>query len=434
MRKILVAGAGHGGLTAGIMLSKQGYDVTVLEAVERKNMGWDWHDMMVLSVFDEAGMERLDKKYILPAVPMSYYSPDKKGRIATPVTSNPDLVYIDRKGLCEHLLAEAEKAGVKLLFGVKVLNAVVENKRVVGVVAEKNGKKKRYAGDLIIDAAGMDSPVRKSLPQVCGIQNIIPDSQTFFVYRAYFERPEGLEDKDPYGIYLFHCKNKGMDWAIVDDDFVDLLIGSFGHTDDDIINTALRDFKEEFHLEGKKIIRGGVIGKIPLRNTLPKFVCDGYAAVGDSAAMTEPMSGSGITLSMIAGKMLAERVLEIGDGDYSTENLWKYEYGYLKNHGMRYMGDENLKNTLKKLSADDINYFINVGLIGEAELNSGGIKINSIGEAMDKLKKFAPRAYVLPTLSNIVFKNAAADEVKKLLPEEYDEVKFLLWQKKYNNI
>lgn len=434
MRKILVAGAGHGGITAGIMLAKKGYDVTVLEACERKNMGWDWHDMMVLTAFDEAGIDRPDEKYILPAIPMSYYSPDKRGRIATPVTTNPDLIYIDRKGLSAHLIAEAEKSGVKLLFGVKVLNAIVENGRVTGVAAEKKGKRTRYEADLVIDAAGMDSPVRRSLPQICGVQNIIPDSQTFFVYRAYFERPAGLEDKDPYGIYLFHCRNKGMDWVIVDENFVDVLIGSFGHIDEDIINAALADFAEEFHLENKTPIRGGVVGKIPLRNTLPKFVWNGYAAAGDSAAMTEPMSGSGITLSMSAGRLLAERVIELGDADYSTENLWKYEYDYLKTYGMRYMGDENLKNTLKLLSADDINYFINTGVIGEAELKSGGIKISSVSEAFDKLAKFAPKTYVLPKLSNIVTKNASADKVKKLLPEEYDEEKFLEWQKKYDRI
>ena len=434
MRKILVAGAGHGGIVAGIILARKGYDVTVLEAGQRKDMGWDWHDMMVLSVFDDAGIDRIPAEYILPAIPMSYYSPDKKGRIATPVTTNPDLVYIDRKGLSKHLLDEAEKSGVKLKFGVKVLCSVVNNGRVTGVVADNGKKKERYEADLVIDAAGMDSPVRKSLPQLCGIQNIIPDSQTFFVYRAYFERPEGLEDKDPYGVYLFHCKNKGMDWAIVDENFVDLLIGSFGFIDDTVINNALEDFKEEFHLEGKKLIRGGVIGKIPLRNTLSKFVCDGYAAVGDSAAMTEPMSGSGITLSMAAGIQLAQRILEIGDGDFSTENLWKYEYEYLTKNGMRYMGDENLKNTLKLLSADDINYFINNGIIGEAELRSGGIQIKDASDAIDKIRKFIPKAYVLPTLSKILTKNNAAAKVKKLLPETYDEEKFLQWQKEYNKI
>ena len=434
MRNILIAGAGHGGLVAGSILARQGYDVTVLEAGKREEMGWDWHDMMVLSVFDDAGMERLPEKYILPAIPMSYYSPDKKGRIVTPVNANPDLVYVDRKGLSAHLLGQAEKNGVKLKFGVKVLCSVVENGRVVGVVAENGKKKVRYEADLVIDAAGMDSPVRKSLPQVCGVQNIIPDSQTFFVYRAYFERPEGLEDKDPYGVYLFHCGNKGMDWAIVDENFVDLLIGSFGRIDDTIINNALADFKEEFHLQGKKIIRGGVIGKIPLRSTLPKFVCDGYAAVGDSAAMTEPMSGSGITLSMEAGIQLAECVLHIGDGDFSTENLWEYEYNYLKTNGLRYLGDENLKNTLRLLSADDIDYFINNGIIGEAELKSGGIQIKDASDAINKIMKFIPKANVLPKLSSILIKNNVAAEVKKLLPEHYDEEKFLAWQKKYNKI
>ena len=39
---------------------------------------------------------------------------------------------------------------------------------------------------------------------------------------------------------------------------------------------------------------------------LPMIVADGYAAVGDSAAMTIPLNGSGINLSMNAGKLLAD--------------------------------------------------------------------------------------------------------------------------------
>ena len=35
MKKIIVAGAGHGGLTAAFMLAEQGYDVTVFEAKKR---------------------------------------------------------------------------------------------------------------------------------------------------------------------------------------------------------------------------------------------------------------------------------------------------------------------------------------------------------------------------------------------------------------
>ena len=58
MKKILVAGAGHGGLTAAINLAEKGYDVTVIEAKDRDSIGHDWHDSMNMSAFDMSGVPR----------------------------------------------------------------------------------------------------------------------------------------------------------------------------------------------------------------------------------------------------------------------------------------------------------------------------------------------------------------------------------------
>ena len=45
MKKILVAGAGHGGLVAAAILAKQGYDVTVYEAKKKEDLG---HALIIL--------------------------------------------------------------------------------------------------------------------------------------------------------------------------------------------------------------------------------------------------------------------------------------------------------------------------------------------------------------------------------------------------
>ena len=95
-------------------------------------------------------------------------------------------------------------------------------------------------------------------------------------------------------------------------------------------------------------------GTIPLRRTLAVYVANGYAAVGDSAAMTEPMSGSGITLSMKAGKILADVVIEAGDADLTVDRLWPYEYRYAREMGDRFVGDDLLIHLVLSLTADDI--------------------------------------------------------------------------------
>lgn len=43
-KKIVVAGAGHGGVIAAAKLAKEGFDVTVYEKKKRENIGHDWED------------------------------------------------------------------------------------------------------------------------------------------------------------------------------------------------------------------------------------------------------------------------------------------------------------------------------------------------------------------------------------------------------
>ena len=58
-KKIIVAGAGHGGITCGALLAKNGYDVTVYERNTEDNMGHDWTDIFDPKAFKAVGMDML---------------------------------------------------------------------------------------------------------------------------------------------------------------------------------------------------------------------------------------------------------------------------------------------------------------------------------------------------------------------------------------
>ena len=75
MKKIIVAGAGHGGLTASIHLASKGYDVTVIEAGEREKMGHDWHDSLDFSAFDDAGIPRPSEDMYTFNIPTAFTNP-----------------------------------------------------------------------------------------------------------------------------------------------------------------------------------------------------------------------------------------------------------------------------------------------------------------------------------------------------------------------
>lgn len=51
--KILVAGAGHGGLAAAALLAKDGHCVTVFEKNTRGSVGYDWEDRFTFSLLSD---------------------------------------------------------------------------------------------------------------------------------------------------------------------------------------------------------------------------------------------------------------------------------------------------------------------------------------------------------------------------------------------
>ena len=57
-RKIIVAGGGHGGITAGMLLAQNGFDVTVYEKNSRDSMGHDWTDIFDKKAFAAVGASR----------------------------------------------------------------------------------------------------------------------------------------------------------------------------------------------------------------------------------------------------------------------------------------------------------------------------------------------------------------------------------------
>ena len=54
--KIIVAGAGHGGIAAAAILAQNGYDVTVYERGKEGTLGYDWTDIFAPGALKIAGI------------------------------------------------------------------------------------------------------------------------------------------------------------------------------------------------------------------------------------------------------------------------------------------------------------------------------------------------------------------------------------------
>ena len=102
MKRILVAGAGHGGLTAAYNLSKAGYDVTVIESKKRENLGYDWHDALEMSAFTESGIPCPPESMYTPGVQQVFTNPSATVKIPLPFIEGAGF-NMDRKVLINYL-------------------------------------------------------------------------------------------------------------------------------------------------------------------------------------------------------------------------------------------------------------------------------------------------------------------------------------------
>ncbi len=430
MKKIIVAGAGHGGLTAAFILAKKGYDVTVIEARKSSELGHDWHDCVWMPDFERLGLKADDSRFVLPFFHYTYHNPKETVAVTVSDNSIENLRMMDRKYLITLLIDECKKNGVRFEFGKKITGAITEGNRVAGV----HTAKKEYRGDLVIDAAGIDSPVRRSLPAKSGVRAEIDPGKIIYTYRAYYENRLNKPAPESQNIYFFHCGRAGMDWIVTEKDFVDVLVGNFEPLTDEAIDEAVEDFRRIYSHMGETVLRGGTVTKIPIGIAIPKFVWNGYAAAGDSCSMSEPMSGSGINRAMCAGEILAETVLGIAQGDFTQENLWKYEYDYLKKHGENSYSDAILRELLASMTAEDFDWFFEHKILTEAEIGGAAVKFTSPVQMLQKAAAFVPKAYLLPRITEALGKLSAAEKVKALLPEKYSRNSYAYWLRYYNQI
>lgn len=439
MKNILVAGAGHGGLSAAALLAKNGYEVTVLEKSKRENIGHDWHDAMDIPAFKFADIPVPSEENIHRGLHMCYFNPKKTVKLNTdagPGLESSDNITIDRKFLINYLIEHCEKCGVKFIFEVTITGAVTEDNAVKGVKAVYNGEETEFLADMTIDAAGMNSPVRRSLPDSFGIQKEIGEEDTFEIYRVYYENKEKYITDPNYSVFFFNCGKPGIDWVITEEEYMDVLIGKFGYITDEEIETSLKDLRDTYPGMGETPIRGGVKATIPLSKTLPLIVADQYALIGDSASMTMPLNGSGIDLSLQAGKLLSSAVMAASKNGYKKEDLWQYQYRYFTLFGNSLIPISILRRFFGALNADDIDFFLENGLLTEKEIAMSGGNLSDVnaGYIIDKVVSAIPKANLLPDLIKTLSSMPKLPIVKGSMPAQWDDIKIQKWVEKYKEL
>jgi len=429
MAKVLVAGAGIGGVMAAYRLAQNGFDVTVYEAKSYDKVTYDWHDDVAKDVFARVGLPQPDESMRREKRNWTFVVPGSPKHLFVPLEVATDYT-IMRRPLLHWLIGLAREAGAKFEFETTVGLWVKEDKVLGLAVGDHNVK-----ADLVIDCTGVDSRLREMVPEVYKIQQKPDQYEVFSAFRGFFERNEGVEvpDHETNRAYLLHQGGKGISWCIADpaDKEVDILIGRADGLDDNTLNVLLESLREDNPVLSDKLVSGGKVCRIPIRYPLTRMVADGYVAIGDAAFMTIPMLGSGMAASLDAAQILSEVLVQ--HQSVSKEALWHYQVRFFKQVGADFCSVDVLKRWLLNCNPDDIRWVVDSGVLAESDFGAvatGEPFKLTVKQTVQKACKGISRLHVLLAIAGVMKKGEKAKKVALAIPEVYDEEAISRWEAK----
>ena len=434
-KTILVAGAGHGGLALAAELARKGYDVTVLEQKAEKDLGYDWTDIFAPEALSAAGVPYPSRSLYSYKTNMTFFPPSQGIALTQHVPEEELEIKMERKDIYAHLIAHAKRCGVQFRFKTPVLGPVLLGSRVCGLRTEKETL---YA-DLVIDACGVDSPVRANLPEICGVEASTADGEVAHVYRAFYKKTGDFTPEHPYEVYVLHNGEQEIAWVATEDDIADVLIVRFAPFGMDTVEKELAALRKTNPHIGDEIVRGGQFAKIPVRQPLSLMVADGYAAIGDSAFMTVPLIGSGIANALKASHILARTILDDKAGAYTAETLWKYQVGYYKLLGAGFAALACFKNALLTMEPREVDFLFERGILTDNEITITANSTNlqsmiklSVKELVARAKTLCTDKILLTKVLRIASQVASATALCAMMPRTYAPQQVRKWVSSYN--
>lgn len=429
--KILVAGAGHGGLVAAALLAQKGMDVTVFERGPEENLGYDWTDIFNFACLDEVGIPWPEKHLFHKAEAMTFNNPACTTTLAAPGDTLE--MCMERRDILRHLIGYARDSGATLAFETAVEAPLIEGDRAAGLIVNSKTGRQEIHADLVIDAAGMHSPVRSQLPEAWGIPQTFRRDQYFTIFRAFYaESGQAALGREPFNVYFYPLGRMSITWIAREEGYVDMMCGSLGNTDAQYAEEIRQSLLARHPEMGDEILRGGQVAHIPVRRPISRMVANGYAAIGDSAGMTVPLIGSGICNSIRAAKILAETVLAADV--FSVQALWPYQVRYMHTIGAANATLDVLKKYITTLKPEQLDDMFERRILESGDMT----KIRTGRELSFTPAQLAVRGVRgmtrLPTLLGMAGRLAACKRLKRQamkIPAAFDETAVRAWAAKY---
>ena len=151
-------------------------------------------------------------------------------------------------------------------------------------------------------------------------------------------------------------------------------------------------------------------------------------AIGDSASMIEPLSGSGITVSVRSAGFLADTIREARD--FSTASLWAYEAAYFKSFLSMVLRQETLKDAMLHMGARNIDAMFEKKVVTVKEFKSGK---QTASDLLHKAVGTLTTPALIPHFTKLLIRGQKQKELIQTLPEQFDKQAVARWENTYKN-
>jgi geranylgeranyl reductase family protein len=390
---VIVIGAGTGGATAARILASSGFEVCLIDQKNKKKIGEKiCGDAIGEHHFKNVGLEHPKGEELERHISgLKIFSPDLKNAFFLVGEGLPGFI-INRYLFGQRLLNNALNAGANLFPSTRVLEPIIKNGFVKGVIAKdlKKGLKTEIKAKITIDASGVSAIIRKQLPPELGISLKVNREDFEVCYREIRELKGIIEESDLCKIYInMQASPGGYYWIFPKKEkVVNVGLGVAGYKGFPNPKKQLYEhvISKPIFKDSRIIHEGG--GIVPARRPIDSFVGNGIVIVGDAACMVNPIHGGGIGPSMLGGIKAGEGIIDaLEKGKPDQTHLWQINLNYMKTYGIKQACLDVFRLFLQGLTNEDLNYGLKYKLIREEDLLKASLNGNVHLNVSDATKR-----------------------------------------------
>jgi geranylgeranyl reductase family protein len=354
---VVVVGAGTSGCYAAATVAEAGLDVVVLERKTEEEAGHIacGDALKGADKFPEViPKSRLEPAFTNTGVDHGRFEiPQEDEVLEIPVPG--ELAVIDRLEYGRQLIAGAEDAGATFHYDT-VVQDVLQNGRVQGVKAVREGEPTEYRAPVTIDGAGALSILQdKADLGGATFDTNVSYNQFCSAYREIVHVEEDVPWDDAL-VFKPTERAAGYLWYFPRTER-EINVGlGFQMTEEPmkLVDDLKRDIEDRPEFEGATV-DDKLGAALPTRRPYDSAVAPGFMAVGDAAGHVNPTTGGGIAGAAYAGTYAAEQAIEaVETDDPSEETLWPYNERVMDHFGARYAGLDVYNVLSTAVDVDDL--------------------------------------------------------------------------------